>query len=95
LYKPNGKVLKDVLDALDIEMSKNMKIVKLVDEALEGIDIPITLSFCAKDNERKLIEVLMNSREKKIGFILGNEYRDVLIELIRSRSFIEIRIRAS
>ena len=34
-------------------MSKNMKIVKLVDEALEGIDIPITLSFYAKDNERK------------------------------------------
>lgn len=53
LYKPNGKVLKDVLDALDIEMPKNMKIVKLVDEALEGIDIPIALSFYAKDNERK------------------------------------------
>jgi len=53
LYKPNGKVLKDVLDALDIEMPKNMKIVKLVDEALEGVDIPIILSFYAKDNERK------------------------------------------
>jgi hypothetical protein len=53
LCKPNGKVLKDVLDALDIEMPKNMKIVKLVDEALEGIDTPITLSFYAKDNERK------------------------------------------
>jgi hypothetical protein len=34
----------------------------------------------------------MNSREKKIGFILSNKYRDVLIELIRSRSFIEIRL---
>jgi len=45
-----------------------------------------------RTTREKLIEILMNSREKKIGFILGNEYRDVLIELIRSRSFIEIRL---
>lgn len=45
-----------------------------------------------RTTREKLIEILMNSREKKIGFILSNEYRDVLIELIRSRSFIEIRL---
>lgn len=45
-----------------------------------------------RTTREKLIEILMNSREKKIGFILSNKYRDVLIELIRSRSFIEIRL---
>ena len=62
-----------------------VKVYKSIDEIFQGIDIPITLSQYAVKNEEDLIELAKNifNSGKVIGFVLGNEYEDVSLELRR------------
>ncbi len=80
------------LKALRLSSLPRVKVVD-VDDALNGIDIPIVLSMHANYNERKLIEVSREALSKglRIGLILGNEYDDVSLGL-RSRATYEIRL---
>ena len=78
---------------LNLEKVENVKIYNNIDDVLKDIEIPITLSYYAIENETKLIEIAKECFDKdvKIGFVLGNEYDDVSIEL-RKRCKIEVRL---
>lgn len=88
----NPLLLERAYKALRINRIPNVKAVNL-DNALNGVDIPIVLSMYAKDNEKKLIEIAHEALKKKavIGFILGNEYDDVSLNL-RRKAMYEIRL---
>ncbi len=91
LYKPNKGELERVLKILAVSSLPNVKVLNDLDKVFRGIDIAIALSPYARENEAKLIEILRSSRDKVIGFVLGNEYDDVSEEL-RARCSYTIRL---
>uniref|UniRef100_A0A7C2V9F4 Uncharacterized protein n=1 Tax=Ignisphaera aggregans TaxID=334771 RepID=A0A7C2V9F4_9CREN len=91
LYKPNQAAMNAVLKILNIKLPENVVIADSLEEALDGIDIAIALSMYSRYNEKTLIELLRNVKEKKIAFVLGNEYKDVSPEL-REKCDVEIRL---
>ena len=91
LYRPNIDEYQRVLEILNIDMPTNVRVLNDLDSVFRGIDIAITLSFYARENEAKLIRILKNSGNRVIGFVLGNEYSDVSEEL-RSRCNYTIRL---
>ncbi|MGC8605959.1 MAG: THUMP domain-containing protein [Vulcanisaeta sp.] len=88
----NPLIVDRAFRALRLGSLPRVRIVN-IDEALNGIDIPIVLSMHANYNERKLIEVSREAFSKglRIGLILGNEYDDVSLNL-RGRAMYEIRL---
>lgn len=90
LYKPNEKSLRKVLDILGIDLN-SIEIVDSLDEALKDVGIAIALSMYAKDDEKKLIDLVKSFKGKTIAFVLGNEYEDVSLDL-RSRCVAEVRL---
>ncbi|MEL9940194.1 MAG: THUMP domain-containing protein [Ignisphaera sp.] len=90
LYKPNEKALRKVLDILGIDLD-NIEVVDSLDGVLKDVDIAIALSMYAKDDEKKLIDLVKTFKGKTIAFVLGNEYEDVSLDL-RSKCVAEVRL---
>jgi hypothetical protein len=82
-------LVKSACEALGIGEPRNIRVVDL-DNALDGIDVPIVLSMHASSNEEELIKVASGSRGR-LGLIAGGEESDVSMEL-RSRACCEIRL---
>ncbi|MEM0027692.1 MAG: THUMP domain-containing protein [Ignisphaera sp.] len=90
LYKPNEKALRKVLDILGIDLN-SVEVVNNQNEALKDVDVAIALSMYAKDDEKKLLDLVKSSKGKTIAFVLGNEYEDVSLNL-RSKCVAEVRL---
>ncbi len=80
-YRPAPNIVERALRSLGIEKPSNVLVIDSVDEAMEGIDLAIALSMHASRGEDLLLDVVSNIEWRRLGLVLGNEYRDVGEEL--------------
>ena len=93
LFKPNNDAFRKALHnlSLNIDDILTVQIYEDLDSLFKGIDLAIALSPYAKRNEKELISIIRRNTDKKIAFVLGNEYEDVS-KILRNRCLYTIRL---
>lgn len=90
LLKPRRAALEKVLKILGTK-PPNVEVVESDEEALSGVEVAVALSMYAREDERRLLEVLRASKGRVIAFVVGNEREDVSMDL-RAKCVAEVRL---